>query len=297
MTVSVVESASELATTVSMWKKSGETIALVPTMGSLHAGHLALVTRARELADRVVVSIFVNPLQFGQGEDFDDYPRTPDSDVDVLQGVGVDVVFAPQVTDVYPKWPEISGTLTAGDGARGYEGADRPGHFDGVVTVVSRLFDLVRCDWAVFGQKDAQQVFVVSQMAESRTPPVAISVVETVRDVDGLALSSRNSFLSEASRASALIIPAVLADIVAVIAAAGDGELTEEGVSDLIARGSATLSGDGREPHYLDIVDAKTFKPWRGGPSDTVIVMAACTVGGVRLIDATAVTVGSPPGD
>ena len=282
----IIHRADELSECVAGWKNQGDTIALVPTMGALHDGHLALVTRANTECSRVVVSVFVNPLQFGAGEDFDRYPRTLASDVAALHGRGVDVVFAPEVTDIYPDWPHTTPTVFAGPVGNTFEGADRPGHFDGVLTVVSRLFDLVSCDVAVFGQKDAQQVFLVTQMAAARTPPVTISVVDTVRDTDGLALSSRNSYLSDTDRSHATALHSAVAWVGQSLAALSGRGIGADDVQGILASASATLAGEGRTLHYLDVVNADTFTPFRGGDTRGVVVVVACSVGGVRLIDA-----------
>jgi pantoate--beta-alanine ligase len=280
----VVHRADELSELVAGWKTSGDTIALVPTMGALHDGHLSLVSRAKTECSRVVVSVFVNPLQFGAGEDFDRYPRTLESDVEALEGVGVDVVFAPEVTDVYPDWPHTTPTVFAGPVGNTYEGVDRPGHFDGVLTVVSRLFDLVACDRAVFGQKDAQQVFLVSHMAGARTPPVPISVVDTVRGADGLALSSRNRYLSDVDRASATALSWALAHVSEALHGLS-ADAGEDEVERILAPARDVLSEDNRTLHYVDVVDSDTFAPFRGGDTRSVMVIVACSVGGVRLID------------
>ena len=281
----VIHAADELAEIVAGWKNQGDTIALVPTMGALHDGHLALVKRANEECSRVVVSVFVNPLQFGAGEDFDRYPRTLASDVEALKGRGVDAVFAPEVTDVYPDWPDTKPTVLAGPVGDTFEGADRPGHFDGVLTVVSRLFDLVSCDLAVFGQKDAQQVCLVRQMAETRTPPVRISVVDTVRDANGVALSSRNSYLSEGERQQATVVNRALAQVSADIQALPAGAGGDE-VEGILAAAAAGVASGHRTLHYLDVVDRDTFTPFRGGDTRELVAIVACSVGGVRLIDA-----------
>lgn len=284
----VIHGADELAEVVAGWKNQGDTIALVPTMGALHDGHLALVNRAKTECSRVVVSVFVNPLQFGAGEDFDRYPRELASDVEALEGRGVDVVFAPEVTDVYPDWPETKPTVFAGPVGDTFEGADRPGHFDGVLTVVSRLFDLVACDRAVFGQKDAQQVFLVTRMAGARTPPVKISVVDTVRDTDGLALSSRNSYLSEADRDSARVLHRTVTEVSEAVSGLPDPASADD-VRAIVAGASEAIAGNGRTLHYLDVVDPGTFAPFRGGKVSGLVVIVACSVGGVRLIDAVVV--------
>ena len=242
------------------------TKALVPTMGALHAGHLALVDRAHELADEVVVSIFVNPTQFGAGEDFDRYPRTLEADRELLAGRAQ--VFAPAVDDVYPP-DNPPAVISAGPLGAMWEGASRPGHFDGVLTVVNRLFELVRPDVAVFGEKDWQQLALIRAMAAERHPHIQIVGVPTVRDADGLALSSRNRYLSPAERETAALIPAALRDIAAsggtdeslVRAAAVGSAMTERAqyrsaVNGLarngrIPRPGRRKAGSGRNRHRL----------------------------------------------
>lgn len=186
------------------WRRAGGRIALVPTMGSLHEGHLALVAAAREHADRVVASIYVNPTQFGEGEDYERYPRTPDEDRQALQAAGCDLLFTPADRTMYP------GGLADATGIRAphtlssiLEGATRPGHFDGVVTVVARLFNLVGPDLAVFGEKDYQQLLVIRRLVEDLGYPLRVVAVPTVRGPGGLALSSRNRYLENAQRGSA----------------------------------------------------------------------------------------------
>ncbi|MFM6968252.1 MAG: pantoate--beta-alanine ligase [Microbacteriaceae bacterium] len=245
------------------------TKALVPTMGALHAGHLALVDRAQKLADDVVVSIFVNPTQFGAGEDFESYPRTLDADRALLGDRAS--VFAPTVDEVYPpdNPPEL---ISAGFLGSAWEGVSRPGHFDGVLTVVNRLFDLVRPDVAVFGEKDWQQLALIRAMAALRHPEITIVGVPTVRDADGLALSSRNRYLTPAERETAALIPAALRDV----AASG-------GTDESIVRASAKLDHAGIVLDYLDVVDPVTLEPIRGtGPALAII---SARIGTTRLID------------
>lgn len=245
------------------------TKALVPTMGALHPGHLALVDRAHELANDVVVSIFVNPTQFGGNEDFDRYPRTLDSDRELLDGLAT--VFVPTVEEVYPP-DNPPPVISAGPIGELWEGASRPGHFDGVLTVVNRLFELVRPDVAVFGEKDWQQLALIRAMTAERHPNIQIVGVPTVRDVDGLALSSRNRYLSAAERETATLIPAVLRDIA-----------TAGGTDESLVRAAAKLDHAGILLDYLDVVDPVTLKPVRGtGPARAII---AARVGTTRLID------------
>lgn len=243
--------------------------ALVPTMGALHDGHLALVHRARELADRVVVSIFVNPTQFGAGEDFDRYPRTLDADRALLGDLAE--AFAPTVDGVYP--PSNPPTVVhAGQMGDLWEGAARPGHFDGVLTVVNRLFDLVKPDIAVFGEKDWQQLTLIRRMVEGSGVPIEIVGVPTVREPSGLALSSRNRFLSPEELEKAALLSAVLKSI------AESG-----GTPESIVRGAARLDDAGFVVDYLDVVDENTLEPTTEPARARVIVAARIRT--TRLID------------
>jgi len=243
--------------------------ALVPTMGALHEGHLALVHRARELADRVVVSIFVNPTQFVTGEDFDGYPRALDADRVLLSDLAD--VFAPTVDEVYPPDNPPS-VIQAGPMGDVWEGAARPGHFDGVLTVVNRLFDLVKPDIAVFGEKDWQQLTLIRRMVADRGLPIEIVGVPTVRELNGLALSSRNRFLSRDELDKAALLPAVLTQI------AESG-----GTAESIVRAAARLDDAGFVVDYLDVVDESTLEPTTDRTNARVIV--AARIGTTRLID------------
>jgi pantoate--beta-alanine ligase len=238
-------------------------------MGALHDGHLTLVHRARELADRVVVSIFVNPTQFGAGEDFDRYPRTLDADRALLGGLAD--VFAPTVDEVYP--PDTPPPIiSAGPMGDLWEGAARPGHFDGVLTVVNRLFELVKPDIAVFGEKDWQQLTLIRRMVEGRGLPIEIVGVPTVREPSGLALSSRNRNLSPVELENAALLPAVLRHI------AESG-----GTSESLVHGAARLDDAGFVVDYLDVVDANSLEPT--AESANVRVIVAARLGSTRLID------------
>ena len=258
-------------------------IALVPTMGALHDGHLSLVRRARELAGTVVVSIFVNPLQFGAGEDLDAYPRTLDADLAALAAEGVEYVFAPTAREMYPSGPSET-RVTAGHIGTLLEGATRPGHFDGMLTVVAKLFNIVRPDVAVFGQKDAQQVFLVRRMVDELNLPLAIEVVPTVRESDGLALSSRNRFLDAGARRAALALSGALQ---AADAAASDGlvELLAEATANFGDHDDVTLD-------YLVVVDPASFLPVDEHFRGPAIALVAARVGATRLIDNTPITLG-----
>jgi pantoate--beta-alanine ligase len=275
----VLHTAKEMAELRLKLTSDGKTVALVPTMGALHQGHLALVTRARELADVVVVSIFVNPLQFGAGEDFDRYPRTLEKDVEVLSGQA-EYVFAPDVDEVYPE--RVGGPAvpvhTAGPVGETFEGASRPGHFDGVLTVVARLFDIVKPDVAVFGQKDAQQVFLVRNMILELGLPIRFDVLHTIREADGLALSSRNRYLSEEERAAALALPhALLA--VAREAQHGNAAVVRE-VGRRVFENYPLVRLD-----YLDLVDPTNFQRVSDDYLGPATVVVAAVVGTTRLID------------
>jgi pantoate--beta-alanine ligase len=197
------------------WRRQALTTALVPTMGNLHEGHLALVSEARKHADRVVASIYVNPTQFGEGEDYDSYPRTPDTDRAALEEYGCDLLFAPGHDTIYPPGITNSIRLVASpDLAAPLEGECRPGHFDGVLTVVARLFNLVVPDVAVFGEKDFQQLLLIRRMVEDLSFDVRIVSVPTVREPNGLAMSSRNRYLRQEDREAAVQLSSVLSDVV-----------------------------------------------------------------------------------
>jgi pantoate--beta-alanine ligase len=252
-------------------------LALVPTMGALHEGHLSLVRAARAQCDRVMVSIFVNPLQFGPGEDLDKYPRTLAKDLALLEGEGVDAVFAPKANEMYPQPMETVVDLPE-LGAR-LDGASRPGHFRGVATVVMKLFNIVQPDVAFFGQKDAAQVAVLRTMVHDLNVPVRMVVGQTVRDADGLALSSRNRYLSEEERQSALVLSRALH---------AARQTAEQGVTDVRSLRDVLMQELRREPavliDYVALVDPATLLPItdvRGG----VLLAVAAWVGTTRLID------------
>ncbi|WP_022882932.1 pantoate--beta-alanine ligase [Gryllotalpicola ginsengisoli] len=260
---------------VAAHRAAGRRVALVPTMGALHDGHLALVARGRELADVVVVSIFVNPLQFGPSEDFEKYPRTLDDDLAKLSG-RADAVFAPSVPEMYPGGAAQTRVVAGPVGER-YEGAARPGHFDGMLTVVSKLFHIVQPDVALFGQKDAQQGFLVRQMVADLDLPLEIEMVPIVREADGLALSSRNRYLSEGDRMRALTLSAALR---------AGRDAAPAGVA---AARRAALAVFDAEPDvrldYLVIVDPATFLPLEDDATGDALMLVAARVGATRLID------------
>lgn len=258
--------------------RAGRT-ALVPTMGALHEGHRSLMRLAREQADTVVVSVFVNPLQFGPNEDFDRYPRTLDTDLVACAEESVDVVFAPTVNTMYPTEQMV--TVRAGSMGERFEGAFRPGFFDGVLTVVGKLLHLVGPDVAVFGRKDAQQLAVVRRMVADLNMPVEIVGAPTLRDPDGLATASRNVYLSDEERASALFLSRALEAGRRVAADGPDAVRTAAGaVLDEAAKAEPPVEVD-----YLALVDPDTFADATSGHEGEAVLAVAARVGGTRLID------------
>ena len=251
-------------------------IGLVPTMGALHAGHLALVSAAREECNTVVASLFVNPLQFGPTEDFDRYPRAFEDDVRQFESAGVDLVYAPSVDTMYPAG--FGTTVDPGPVAERYEGALRPGHFRGVATVCVKLFDVVSPARAYFGQKDAQQCAVLERVVRDLDLPVEIVVRPTIREDDGLALSSRNVYLTEDERAAA---PALYRAVSAIAQAVRDGETDRDRA---VARGRAKLVDATREA-YLDVVDPATFAPHEHAIRRPAIAIGSVYLGKTRLLD------------
>lgn len=283
----IVTSAEELQNIFALTREKLETIAFVPTMGALHEGHLSLVEIARDRADLVVVSIFVNPLQFGANEDFDKYPRTLQADAELLAAQGVDFLFAPTVDDVYPNGQQI--TEHAGLVGQRFEGESRPGHFDGMLTVVARLFDIVRPDFAIFGAKDAQQLFLIRSMVThhakqnpTRWNTLQIIAGETIREVDGLARSSRNQYLSQAERASALTISAALR-----AAEASSGNASER-----IRTANQVLAAEPQvRLDYVALVDPGSFEQIDDSFSGRALLLIAAKVGSTRLIDNLSITI------
>lgn len=267
----------ELRTMVNGWRGAGQRIALVPTMGALHAGHLRLVEEARRQADRVVASIFVNPLQFGENEDFGRYPRREQADAGLLAEAGCDALWLPSVAVMYP---EGSATrVTVGGVSEGLCGASRPGHFDGVATVVAKLFNQVVPHAACFGEKDYQQLAVIRRMALDLDMDVDVVGVPTVREADGLALSSRNAYLSAAERERAAALPRALKDAAAAIEAGG------EIAAALNHARQALLAAGFDAPDYIELRDAGTLAPVTRLGRLPARLLAAARIGRTRLID------------
>ena len=273
----IITGAESLAAVVSNARQHGKSVSFVPTMGALHDGHLSLVTIAHEQSDFVVVSIFVNPLQFGANEDFEKYPRTLQDDAEKLSAANVDVLFAPDVEDVYPHGDQI--TQHAGPVGETFEGKIRPGHFDGMLTVVARLFDLVRPDISVFGNKDAQQLFLIRQMVENsnhRWNALQLVGAPIIREEDGLAMSSRNRYLSETERELAQKISRALR---AAEATQGDAAARLTAAEQVMATAPAVRLD------YVALINPATFEPIEAGFVGRALLIIAAQVGGTRLID------------
>lgn len=272
----VVDDLARLRDTVRTWKREGLRVGFVPTMGNLHEGHFSLVRLARERADRVVASVFVNPTQFGPSEDFARYPRTPEQDAAGLAGAGCDLVWMPGVETMYPHGPEAAVQVRVPGVTEVLEGAHRPGHFDGVATVVARLFLQVQPDVAVFGLKDYQQLAVIRYLAGEMSFPVEIVAAPTRRDADGLALSSRNQYLSPGERAAA-------PEIHRTLLAMRDRVLAGGPVGEAEAEGRARLEAAGFEVDYVALSRPDLREPTAGDAR--LVALAAARLGRTRLID------------
>ncbi|AHL35963.1 pantoate--beta-alanine ligase [Pseudomonas brassicacearum] len=276
--MNTVKTVRELRAAVARARGEGKRIAFVPTMGNLHSGHVALVTKAAQRADFVVTSIFVNPLQFGAGEDLDKYPRTLAADQEKLLQAGCHLLFAPSVEEMYPDGMAGQTRVSVPQLSEGLCGASRPGHFEGVATVVSKLFNMVQPDLAVFGQKDFQQLAVIRALVHDLNMPIQIIGEPTVRAEDGLALSSRNGFLSPEQRAIAPVVYRSLSQM---------AEAIRQGRRDfpaLVAEQIKQLEAAGLRPDYLEVRHAKTLRPALSEDRDLVILIAAF-LGTTRLID------------
>ena len=273
-----VRTVRELREVLAPERRAGRSIGLVPTMGAFHGGHLSLIRRAREQCDLVVVSLFVNPAQFGPGKDLEAYPRDEARDAALARAEGVDILFAPAVEEVYPDGFDT--LVRVGGPTAGLEGDTRPGHFDGVATVVTKLFNIAGPDAAYFGQKDAQQTLVIHRLVRDLDIPVRIEVCPTVRDGDGLALSSRNAYLSAAERQRAL---GLIRALRAAEAALESGQIDARAILEA-ARGE--LDAHGIEPEYLELRSATDLSPVERVNGSTLLAVAA-KVGRARLIDNT----------
>ena len=263
---------------MSEWQRSGDSIALVPTMGNLHDGHLSLITRAREIADRTVVSIFVNPIQFGRGENYENYPSTLDEDVAKLEDVGLDLAFAPDLQELYPRGISEDTRVTVPAISDILCGEFRPGHFTGVATVVIKLLINVQPDYALFGEKDFQQVLVIRRMVNDLLIPVEIVSLPIIREDDGLAMSSRNNYLDPDNRQRATGVFAVLT------AAAQKLEVQAANVAELERECCAQLKSSGMRPEYVSIRRCSDLEPAQTGDR-SLVILTAVWLDDTRLID------------
>ena len=279
MTV-ILRTVAELRAVVRGWKAAGEVVGVVPTMGALHEGHLSLARAAKADCERVIVTIFVNPMQFTNPEDLKKYPRTLEADAVLLETVGVDVIFAPVAEEVYPAG--FATTVTVTGVSQPLEGALRPGHFEGVATVVAKLFGMTMADRGYFGQKDWQQLQVVTRLVRDLNIPVWIVGCETIREDDGLAMSSRNARLDDAARARAPVLFAAMTRAVADIRGGGSDRMA-------IREAAEAVRAAGFERvEYIELRDAGTLMP-SDDPTRPRRMLAAAWLGGVRLIDNIAV--------
>ena len=272
----ILRTVAELRTRVRGWKQDGRQVGVVPTMGALHEGHMSLVRAARRGCDRVIVTIFVNPMQFNSPDDLSKYPRTEDADAALLFREGVDILFAPGPDEVYPQG--FDSRVLVGGVTAPLEGEMRPGHFEGVATVVAKLFGMTQADRAYFGQKDWQQLQVVRRMVTDLNIPVEVVGCETIREADGLAMSSRNARLDPLSRAQAPALNRIMVKTAAQIR--GGGEIAAS-----LAQARDDLRQAGfTEVEYLDLRTAAMLEP-ATGIEQPVRLLAAAGIGGVRLID------------
>lgn len=274
----VISDIKVLRATIRAWRQAGHTIAFVPTMGNLHAGHFKLVDEARSRADKVIVSIFVNPMQFGAHEDLDNYPRTLTDDCAGLDEHAADAVFTPTPELIYPKGLAAQTAVDVPFIGDRHCGASRPGHFRGVSTIVSKLFNLVQPDMALFGKKDYQQLAVIRQMTSDLSFPIEIIGIDTERAADGLALSSRNGYLNEQQRQQA---PAIYQQLQWLRQQVRDGAADFRALEQ---QASTALTMAGFKPDYVQIVDRATLEPATQA-TNPLVILAAAYLGTTRLID------------
>lgn len=282
MNTILINNIEEIKKNIKEWKQENTKIGLVPTMGALHKGHASLIETAKKTCDKVVVSVFVNPIQFGPNEDFDKYPRTIENDLELCKKLGVDIVFAPNPKEMYGENTKLSNTeLTFVCPPYNLVdclcGKARPGHFDGVATVVLKLFNIVKPDYAFFGQKDAQQLFILKKMIKDLNIDLTIVPCPIVRETDGLALSSRNTYLSKEERENALTISKALKEI---------GNLYNSGTVDtnILFDAGFSILNPNIDLEYLEFRDFETFEKIHTARKNTLVAIAA-KVGKTRLID------------
>lgn len=278
MSLPIFESADDVRAFVATQRRAGQRIGFVPTMGNLHAGHYSLIERARECANCVIASVFVNPTQFGPGEDFACYPRTPEDDARGLAGHGCDALFLPEVEEIYPGGTDSGTRIDVGVLGSILEGASRPGHFNGVATVVATLFNIVRPQVAVFGCKDYQQLLVIRRLVRDLAFPVAIEAVPTRRETDGLAMSSRNRYLDADQRQRA-------ASIFAILQWMGERGRAGVAVTDIEQQAAARLREAGLDPDYAVLRRGADLAPLSDTADADAVALIAARAGVTRLID------------
>lgn len=278
-----VSNVSQLRSKIKSWKQQGLTVAFVPTMGNLHAGHFSLVDKAKQIADKVVVSIFVNPMQFGKNEDLDKYPRTLQNDQNGLIEHGADLLFTPTVETIYPKGLDAQSYIDVPGVSEGHCGASRPGHFRGVATIVNKLFNLVQPDIACFGEKDFQQLAVIRTMVEDLSMPIEIIGVATKREDSGLAMSSRNGYLSDDEKQQASALYQIMRDAETALKA------NELSLDEITEQAKLAIDKHGFTLDYFNICNAKTLQ--LATKEDTnLVILVATFLSNVRLIDNLQVT-------
>ena len=285
--MNTVHSVEELRAVVATWRRAGQTSAFVPTMGNLHEGHITLLRKAREMATRSVVSIFVNPIQFGRGEDYARYPSTLDADKEKLEAAGLDLLFAPNLDELYPGGIEEDTRVTVPSLSNILCGQFRPGHFSGVATVVTKLLMNVQPDLALFGEKDYQQLLVIQRMVRDLLMPVRVLGQPIVREADGLAMSSRNAYLSADERTLAPLI------FQTINRAADKLRARQQSVIAIETAGMADLAAAGFRPEYLSVRRASDLSPPQRGDTSLQVLVAAW-LGSARLIDNVRVELDAP---
>lgn len=261
------------------WKASGKTVAFVPTMGNLHAGHISLVTEGLKHADHLVASIFVNPMQFAAHEDLDSYPKTLEADLEKLSAAGAELVFTPSTAQIYPKGADNHTKVSVPEDAIGNcgESISRPGFFTGVATIVLKLFNIVQPDFAIFGRKDYQQLIIIKTMVDELALPIKVIGVDTYRELNGLAMSSRNNYLTESEREQAATIKQVIDEVIDKVRSGIEHQ-------NVLDEATSKLNQAGFNTDYIIIRNANTMKPVQRGDKELVVLVAAF-LGTTRLID------------
>ena len=274
---SIINHISKVKETVAEWKKQGLKVGLVPTMGALHIGHESLIKQARQTCDKVIVSVFVNPTQFGPNEDYDKYPRTLEADSELCKKNGVDVIFAPSVTEMYPEIETLTSIVPPGEFQNKLCGKSRPGHFNGVALVVTKLFNITQADIAFFGQKDAQQVAIIKKFTRDLNIPIELVQCPIIRDKDGLAMSSRNTYLSQENRLKALCLNKILQKVAKLYK---EGETSVE----IVRAEALKLLETGVDIEYFEFISSENLEQ-KTQLDDKILVAIAVKLNNIRLID------------